>query len=341
MRVLHILAAGAAGGICGIRPSLQMLAESPLVQQHSFAMAGPREVGRAVIEFKPDLLVWHTASSWRGLPGLLRHRVRRTFLLEHHYCAGFERHNVTSLVRFRTMLRLSYACVQQVLAVSRAQRHWMEQARLLPAIPSGVLLSSRPVDDFLDLDMPPPADGRPLTLLAYGRFTPQKGFDWLLRALRHLHSADLKLLLVGDGPQRDELAALAAFDPRVTLLGASRDIPALLAQVDAVVIPSRWEPWGNVCLEARAAGRPVIVSAADGLPEQVGLSSAQDGLTSEGSCGLVVKGESDMALAAELDAFLSSSDRQRRRWSDAGRQAARLAWSDYLASWRALLDEPS
>jgi glycosyltransferase involved in cell wall biosynthesis len=337
MRILHVLASSGVGGICGIRPSLQMLTKSALGERHSFAMAGIDQLGAALSDWNPDLLIWHMASSWNGLPRLLRQRRRRQILFEHHYCAGFERNNVPSSLRFRTMLRLSYSTMERVVAVSSAQRDWMEQARLLPTSKSCLLRSSRTVEEFLAVSPPKPAHGQQLTLLAYGRLTTQKGFDWLLRAMRHLPGSGLRLLLVGDGPQKEDLASLARTDPRVELLGASKDIPALLARTDAVVIPSRWEPWGNVCLEARAAGRPVIVSNVDGLPEQVMGSGI--GTPPQEPCGLVVKEESDTALAAAIDRLLSSTDRQRQAWSEAGRRSAKTAWSDYLANWSHLLDE--
>jgi glycosyltransferase involved in cell wall biosynthesis len=195
------------------------------------------------------------------------------------------------------------------------------------------------VDAFLSLPPCSPAQAGPLTLLAYGRFTQQKGFDLLLRALRLLPTANLRLLLVGDGPQRAELAALAAADPRIELRAAQRDIPALLAQVDAVVIPSRWEPWGNVCLEARAAGRPVLVSGVDGLPEQVDPQHGDPLPSSHGPCGLVVDGDREVDLARGLEALLSSSARQRQAWGEAGRLSACSAWRDYTSAWAQLLDE--
>lgn len=338
MKVLHILAAGSSGGICGIRPSLTMLAESPIGERHEFAMTGEDQLAEALADGTPDLLIWHRSSSWRGLPALLLHRRCKQLLFEHHYSAGFERHNVPSKLRFRSMLRLSYACMDGVVAVSRAQRRWMGESRLLSGSRAHVVLSSRTVDAFLSLPPRSPADAGPLTLLAYGRFTEQKGFDQLLRALRLLPTANLRLLLVGDGPQRELLAALAAPDPRIELRGAQRDIPALLAEVNAVVIPSRWEPWGNVCLEARAAGRPVLVSGVDGLPEQADPRRGGSLSPTHGPCGLVVDGGSEADLARGLDALLSSSTRQRRAWGEAGRLSARTAWQDYTSAWAQLLD---
>jgi glycosyltransferase involved in cell wall biosynthesis len=315
-----------------------MLAETSVGLRHEFLMTGVDQLAAALADGNPDLLIWHRSCSWRGLPALLRHRRCKQLLFEHHYSAGFERHNVPSRLRFRSMLRCSYACMHGVVAVSQAQRRWMGESRLLPEPKAHVVRSSRTVDAFLSLPLRSSAQAGPLTLLAYGRFTEQKGFDLLLRALRLLPTANLRLLLVGDGPQRAELAALAASDPRIELRGAHRDIPGLLAEVDAVVIPSRWEPWGNVCLEARAAGRPVLVSGVDGLPEQVDPQRRGSLSPSHGPCGLVVDGDSEADLARGLDALLSSSARQRRAWAEAGRNSARTAWHDYTTAWGQLLD---
>jgi glycosyltransferase involved in cell wall biosynthesis len=210
----------------------------------------------------------------------------------------------------------------------------MEEARLVKPPRLRLLRSSRPLEPFLALPLPPPrpAVDTPLRLLAYGRFTPQKGFDRLLRAMRSLPDAPLSLELVGDGPQRPELERLARGDRRIRLSGPCDDIPARLRDCDAVVIPSRWEPWGNVCLEARAAGRPVVVSGVDGLSEQVA------------DCGMtVVSGSEDAAaeraLAAGLDQLWRTSGDQWRRWALAGRASARSAWPAYVEGWSQLLAE--
>lgn len=329
MRVLHVLPSGGMGWSGGIRPTLRSLADSELGGRHSFEVTGQDELRGTLADWPADLLVWHVACSWRSLPRLLAWRGRRQILFEHHYCAGFEHHNVPSTRRFRTMLRLSYGCMERVVAVSRGQQAWMNQARLLAPRRLRLLLSSRRLDEFLALPLPkssPP--GSPLRLLAYGRFTPQKGFDLLIRAMARLPEAPLRLQLVGDGPQRQELEQLAAGDRRISLVGARDDIPQLLAAADAVVVPSRWEPWGNICLEARAAARPVIICPVDGLPEQV-----------EG-CGLQAAAATDEALAAALECLLQSDAAQRLRWSEAGRYSAENSWRDYLEGWALLLAEP-
>jgi len=96
-------------------------------------------------------------------------------------------------------------------------------------------------------------------LLAIGRRVPQKGFDVLLAAL----PPGVHLRVVGEGPY-------APAHPQVTWLGRRDDVPALLAEADALVVPSRWEGFGLVALEGMAAGVPVVVSDVDGLGELVG-----------------------------------------------------------------------
>ncbi len=329
MKVLHVLPTGGMGWSGGIRPTLASLAASTLGERHSFALCGQDELSVSIADSRPDLLVWHVASSWRALPRFLRRRRQRQILFEHHYCAGFEQHQVSSQRRFRLMLRAAYGSMHRVVAVSEAQRSWMLTAGLSPPSRLRLLCSARPLDAFLALPPPRPRElGQPLRLLAYGRLTPQKGFDLLIRALGRLPAAQLSLQLVGDGPQRAELEALAGADARITLLGARDDIPALLEAADAVVVPSRWEPWGNVCLEARAAARPVLVAPVDGLPEQVGGS------------GLQAAAATEEALAEGIGQLLESNLDQRLRWSEAGRASALQAWDQYVQGWKSLLEEP-
>jgi len=112
------------------------------------------------------------------------------------------------------------------------------------------------------------------------RLEPQKGHQTLLDAfqevLRPFDSAqgikDLELWIVGDGALRKELEARArelGIDSRVKFFGARTDVPALLEQMDIVVLPSLWEGAGIALLEAQAAGKPVVASAVGGVLEYV------------------------------------------------------------------------
>lgn len=117
-------------------------------------------------------------------------------------------------------------------------------------------------------------------IVAYaGRFVPEKGLDLLLEAVARLE-ARAQLWLMGAGPERPRLEALAArlgIADRVRWLppAAPEALPAFLAQVDVVVLPSRstpvWkEQFGRILVEAMACRVPVIGAASGAIPEVVG-----------------------------------------------------------------------
>jgi len=105
--------------------------------------------------------------------------------------------------------------------------------------------------------------GAPL-IFALGRLHRNKAFDVLLAALSRV--PNVYLWLAGDGPLRRDLeeeAMRLGVKPRVRFLGWRDDVAALFAAADVFVCPSRFEPLGNVVVEAWAQSRPVI--AADSL----------------------------------------------------------------------------
>lgn len=119
-------------------------------------------------------------------------------------------------------------------------------------------------------DLPGVPTGSPL-LLSVGRLEPQKDHATLLRALPLL--SDIHAVLVGDGPLRGELEALAQslrVRDRAHFLGRRPDIPRLLKAADVFVQPSRFEGWSIAILEAMAsASAPIVASRAPGLAEAV------------------------------------------------------------------------
>ena len=118
----------------------------------------------------------------------------------------------------------------------------------------------------------------PRYFLYVGRLAPEKNLLALLEAFaehrRSAGSAALDLVIAGTGPQESELRTAAArlAPGAVRWLGfvGYDDLPAVYALAEALVLPSRSEPWGLVVNEALAAGTPVIVSQTCGcVPEMV------------------------------------------------------------------------
>jgi glycosyltransferase involved in cell wall biosynthesis len=152
----------------------------------------------------------------------------------------------------------------------------------------------------------PARDGE---LLVVGRLSPRKGQDVAVRALRRLHDAGwpMQLRLVGttfpgyewyeDELRRSAidlgLAGCVRFD------GYRADVAACNAGADIVLVPSRVEPFGNVAVEALAAGRPLVASSVGGLREIV-----EDGRT-----GVLVPPDDDEALASAIAQLLADPPR--------------------------------
>lgn len=127
---------------------------------------------------------------------------------------------------------------------------------------------------------------------AVGRLTSQKAHDVLLQAaaIAKKEFASLKCLIVGEGPMRTALEQQARelhLGDNVIFTGYRRDIPALLGIFDVFVLPSRFEGLPLSILEAMAAGKPVIASAVDGIPEVV----------IDGQTGLLIPPSDPQALA--------------------------------------------
>ena len=109
-----------------------------------------------------------------------------------------------------------------------------------------------------------------------GRLSPEKGLADLLHAWVTVKAGvarNVKLCLIGEGPQEDELKALAQalnFGESVEFCGFCADIPAELAQADLFVLPSLAEGNSNAILEAMRAGLPIVSTDVGGAAIQVG-----------------------------------------------------------------------
>lgn len=106
------------------------------------------------------------------------------------------------------------------------------------------------------------------TLAGYvGRLHPVKGVDLLIEAFRGLPQARARLAIVGDGPARPALETQADGDPRIVFLGHRPNPAAAYRALDLLVMPSRFDPFPLVALEAMAAGAPMLAASVGGLAE--------------------------------------------------------------------------
>ena len=154
-------------------------------------------------------------------------------------------------------------------------------------------------------------------VISVGRLSQEKDYATLLRALAELQGP--RLFLVGHGPSRPELEALAAqlgLGERVVFLGERGDVPRLLAACDLFALSSLTEGISMALLEAMAGGLAVVATAVGGTPE----------LVAPGENGLLVPPADPTALAQAMGELLADPHR-RQAYGQAGAQhvAARFS----------------
>jgi glycogen(starch) synthase len=199
---------------------------------------------------------------------------------------------------------------------------------------------------FNGLDLPallskPLPTERP-RLLCLGRLQTQKGFDLALSALPAVldRFPEVRLTIAGDGPER---AALERGASELKLTGfvdfigwVSPDkVPELINTATIVLMPSRWEGFGLVALEAGLLARPVIATRVGGLPEVI----------ADGETGILMESENSRALADAIMLLLADPEKAARIGQAARRRAQELfSWERCVAAYdtlyRRLTQEP-
>jgi glycosyltransferase involved in cell wall biosynthesis len=174
-----------------------------------------------------------------------------------------------------------------------------------------------------------PATGRPVVVAA-GRLSYEKGFDLLVRAHAEVRGRgiDHALRIIGDGPARDQLVALATslgVADTVELTGFLKDPQPWIASADLFVLSSRYEGTGGLVLfEAMAHRVPIVATDCETGPRRVLL---------DGALGALVPVEDVEAMSTAIAGHLldpgalrarAQGGPRRARDFDAGRAAAQL-----------------
>lgn len=278
-------------------------------------------------KMQADIMIVDFTLSWAKVPYMLFLGYRfkgKLIVVEHSYTERYESTRVRSIIRFRTMLRLSFYFADKVVAVSKGQAEWMLKARLMPSRKLVTITQSLDTSEILSMSTAKITSG-PLRLGAYGRFVTQKGFDVLIEAMKLIPADMANLTFAGYGPDAVSLKNASKDLPHVKIMEVFTSPVDFLEHVDVVIMPSRWEAYGLVGQETRASGRPLIASDIDGLTEQV-----------QPEWGLLVPPENPVALA---EAIVKISNQSIEDMGVSARNSVLGNFDTKIFQWRKIIKE--
>jgi glycogen(starch) synthase len=214
-----------------------------------------------------------------------------------------------------------------------ADIYGLEESRVT-VIPNGIdPLDLQPVDDLDRLRAQFAAPDERLVVLV-GRLVYEKGFQLALEALPGLieRLGDVRFLVAGSGTHEQELRSQAAelgLDAHGTFLGWIGDdvLHSLYRIADLCVVPSIYEPFGLVALEAMASGCPCIVADTGGLREIV---------PEDERVGLRFNGGDAEHLATMVERLLTDDPLRDRLVAEASEHVLRFDWADVARQTSAL-----
>ncbi len=221
----------------------------------------------------------------------------------------------------RWRYRFAYnALATRVLANSQATKKallknapWLEEQRI-EVIYNGIDLSafvSATSSSFRETRQIP---AHAPVLGFVGQLDERKGIGVLLSAFELIRARlpDAYLVLGGEGPLREMIESEArekGWGERVVLTGFVEDVAAIMHAIDVLLLPSYWEGFGIVLIEAMACGRPVITTDISSMPE----------IVEEGRTGFLIPPGESSALA-ERAVLLLQDEALRARMGQAARQ---------------------
>ena len=169
-------------------------------------------------------------------------------------------------------------------------------------------------------------NGTPL-LGFVGQLDERKGLGVLLTAFRDIMQAlpTARLVIVGRGPLQEMIESEIAthgWEQAIILPGFEDDIASVMQAIDVLLLPSYWEGFGIVLIEAMAAGKPAISTATSSMPE----------IVADGETGFLVKPGDPEALAGRAVQLLKDATLRRRFGAAAQQRVKKMFTLDGMIS---------
>ena len=291
-------------------------------------------VHRAMDGFRPDLV--HIATEATLGLSIIRYAMRRRLNVVssfHTHFDQYSRHYQVGWARgvIQRYLRWFHNCTRETYVPSRATIAHLERMGF-----ERLVLWRRGVDATMFRPDRPgsPEIRRALgwspgdTVIAYvGRIAPEKNVDYLADALAIVveRNADVRILIVGDGPSRPALERRLGARARFVGYKTGADVADHYAAADMFAFSSVTETFGNVVLEASASGLPTVALRAGGVAETV----------QPGETGLLVDPtEPPERMATALLSLVENKEERRRMAEAARRYAESQSWDAIMGGLR-------
>jgi glycogen synthase len=309
------------------------------------AMPAPRGLGIAapgmfadVLRARVDVLHAHAFGYFPTWAGRAAHALRRIpLVVTPHSDPGAD--TSRSRLYARAVARGSLRGADRIVALTGREADWLATLGVpqeaIRIIPNGIDL-----EEFANLP-PRPSEPRPPVVLFVGRLDRrQKGLDTLIEAFGRVPPRlNASLRLVGEDwgglPPLLLRAKRLGLEDRVKATGPlpRGEVLGELASADVLVVPSRFEPFGIVLLEAMAARLPIVATRVGGIPEVV----------TDRESALLVAANDPAELASALEAVLTDPPLAARLAAEGRRRVERFSWPrllpDYVALFHELLRE--
>ena len=221
--VLHLVNDTKMGGITS---SIDSLGSSVVGEKFTFLLKAIKPSRWSLKKYDAKVIIVHYACSWSTLvPNFLIKLMNpsaKVILHEHHYTYCFEK-TVPSVKRFRLMLKLNYALFDKVVAVSYGQADWVCSNGLMNTEYLEPIQQCNDLETLLQLSTK--KVGSRVTIGAFGRLVPVKGFDTLIKAFNQVNNPNLKLAIGGSGPEEKKLKQLARGNKNIHFAGRVTDVP--------------------------------------------------------------------------------------------------------------------
>jgi glycosyltransferase involved in cell wall biosynthesis len=198
---------------------------------------------------------------------------------------------------FKSLLRMTDRIADAIVVNCQWMSRYLVEKEGVPESKVRLCYNAIDIERYRRLRPNPPSASRVIGTVCALR--PEKAVDTLLRAFAQLEDLDTRLLIVGSGPQEQDLRSLARqlnLESRCHFEPAAADVTKWLSQIDVFVLPSRFEALSNALMEAMACGCCPVATRVGGNPE----------LVEDGHNGLLFNVDDVSGLARAINSLLKS-----------------------------------